>query len=249
MALLRIFLLLLGLGLLSCGKDDPTPTPPAPQAKAPPLPFFQYESVRATLQATYRSKRVDSGMIGRITVFQGLGHAVFRDASGNLMAPSKIRLEGRQLSASQGIYRFLPQGSASGLDFGSEAEWEVTGQGNLPDFSESIAGGVPEIGRLNLEDTLYLDSIPILGIDLSSPYTRLGAIDSVIYRVAGPRNNLIFKTDDLNPVSLSLAQLQSLGRGQAYLQAEAFRLQDENYAGYPVRFVVKAVFDTGIWIK
>lgn len=232
----------------SCGDDDEPPQDQLPDPKAPEIPFRISQSADATFQATYYSTRVDSGIIGRITFFQGIGFAAFLTENGSLTSPKKIKLEGTELGVSKGIYTNAPGKSQQGIDFGSSVLWEVEGRGNIPDFDEEIMSPVPEIGNINIRDSVNSNKPLKLVIDTESPYTSLGQPDSVNYLLVGKRKSLARKTASLDTVSFTPEEVYSLGLGNAYIQAEAFRYQTRDYSGYEVRFINKGVFNKKVWI-
>ncbi|MDZ7847462.1 MAG: hypothetical protein U5L96_12195 [Owenweeksia sp.] len=147
------------------------------------MPFREFKGVDATLQATYFSTRVDSGLIGLITYFQGIAFAAFRAADGSLTSPGNIHAEGIQLNPKAGVYTNQPV-TNQGIDFGSSVAWDIMGRNSIPDIDEDLAGAVPEIGDLSTGDSASVDSVRKLSIDLQSPYTKLGQIDSCAFYCA-----------------------------------------------------------------
>ncbi len=232
--------------LLSCKKETPV-VEYLPEPKMPAIPFYHFENSDATLQATHYCTLVDSGVVGTLTYIQGIAMADLRTITGQPTSPKSIVAEGASLKASKGIFATDP-GNSQGLDFGSIVEWSVTGRNTIPDFTEQIQDRVPEIGDVNVEDSISTNEVLKLIIDFQNPYTRIGTPDSINYRIVGKKSVLQKKGTTADTAVFEVSDLQLLGSGKAYLQVEAFRWHEREYSGYEVTFVNKGVFTKAIWV-
>ncbi len=244
----RTILLLLLIALFTgCKKPDGDPGPSLPDPSAPSIKLTTIGGTNSTLQATYLSTIVDSGFIGRITYIQGLGHAYLKSSNGAVIKPDWVATEGVQLREKQGKYSSSP-GATQGIDFGSSVIWQVSKTILNPEINEVLPYKVPEIGDVNVKDSLRSSSTFKMIIDLDNPFTSLGKLDSISYLIRGKENSLIKKTDKLDSVDFSVAELKSLGKGKAYIQVEAYRFEIKTYSGFKVAFINKGVLNKPVWI-
>lgn len=240
------YLVLLVLLAISC-KDNPAPTAPIPDPKKPEIEFTRVKSANATLQATYFSTIEDSGLIGKITYIQGLAYAEFRNPAGQNANPKKIVVEGTTLTR-EGLYYKSDPGTTQGIDFGSSVSWHITGNDPVPDIDEDIMHKVPEIGNVSFKDSLDASKDLNLSIDINNPFTNLGSIDSVKFRIVGKKTTLSAASNSVDSIYFSSDKLIELGMGKAYIYAEAFYLEKKSYNGYNVAFINKGVLIKPIWI-
>ncbi len=247
MRLIPILVSLAFLLLVSCKKEKEEEVP-QPKAERPSLPLTNVAGTKATLQATYFSTLQDSGALGIITHFAGYGKALLHNLSDNQIATIRVKAELVPLFYKGNHFSNNP-GSSQGIDFGSEIIWEIDGTGNVPDFTKVLQDAVPEIGDINVGDSINRSEDLALIIDQSHPLTNMrGSIDSVNYQLIGPKSSLRINTLWGDTVRLNPTQLQQLGKGQMYIQAEAYRQQMESFSGYTVAFVNKGVLLREVWL-
>ena len=219
-----------------------------PDPNEPPIKITMLPGCNASLQATYLSHVVDSGLIGNITFTQGWGKAIFHNASYQLQNPSSVSAEGITLKYNKGAYSNNP-GSGPGIDFGSQIIWQVKGRQDIPDFNYTVNFKVPEIGNLNVGDSLNSGNDLALIIDSSNPFTSLGPLDSITYLLVGKKASFKIALGKLDTAHFASADLKKLGIGWAHIQAEAFRAEVRTFeASYKVGFVNKGVINRKVWV-
>ena len=136
-----------------------------------------------------------------------------------------------------------------GIDFGSTISWNVTGKGDIPDFSMNVDKKVPEIGDLNVQDSINTTDSLWLKIDTDNPFTFITQVDSVRLSVIGKLGNFSYSGTSTNDSVLIIpAVLKTLGLGKAYLKAEVVSYHKKSYQGYPVAFVNKGMFYKPVWL-
>lgn len=247
MKLRATFTSLIVLLLLSCEDKKDTKPEPLPDPDAPAYIFTRLKNANATLQATYLSWPADSGFIGTITFIQGLADATFESTLGVPIKPAEVRAEGERLIESQYVYRNKP-GRDQGIDFGNDIIWQASAVSNMPAINEQLNYKVPEIGELTVDDSLNTAEILSLGIDLNHPFTNIGDVDSVNFFLFGKAAKLSYRTASTNSVEISSEEINSLGKGKAYLMVEAFRFETRTYQGYKVGYVNKGAFYKPVYI-
>lgn len=234
------------LVLKSC-KDDEKPKAPIAEVPAPGIRFSKVPGVNANMQACYYSELVDSGFIGYITYIKGWAHAQLKTTNGATLVPDTVETEGVALRASKGLFQFNP-GDTHGIDYGSAVIWEVSKTLHNPYILENINSKVPEIGDLDVNDTLFLSESLNLSIDLNNPVTSLGSqTDSTVFFIKSNAGTILKRLPGNATVEISPTELMMLGTGEAYIQAESFRVIIKNYNGYKVAFINKGVFNKKVW--
>ncbi|WP_417599657.1 hypothetical protein [Owenweeksia hongkongensis] len=231
----------------SCKEEKPAP-PPIPDPDAPSLDLTIIKSADAALQAAYVSTISKENIVGSYTSFQGVAHARFFDSQGNKTIVKKVICEGYTLEEKGGLYKSNIE-NEQGIDFGSSTSWQVTGQFNVPTFNKDVASKVPEIGDINIRDSINSKDSVWLKINLQSAFTSLGNVDSINFSLAGKLNDLRYNSASTNDsVMLSPNQLKSLGTGKVYVKVEAYRIEVESMQGYNVAFINKGMFYKSLWL-
>ena len=233
--------------LYSC-KDDKPHSPVIPDPEIPRVEFTPISTADATLQATYISTIAEVSQVGSITTFEGVAHAKFFDLSGSIAIPKSVVCEGYVLEEKAGSYKSHTE-SEQGIDFGSTTSWQITGRADIPSFNKEVASKVPEIGDINIRDSINSrDSVWIM-INLKSAFTFLGSIDSVNYSLTGRLNELHYNVASANDsIGVSPEELKTLGTGKVYIRVEAYRIEVENQQGYNVAFINKGMFYKSLWL-
>jgi len=239
--------LLAVLLFLSCKKEEKgTPLLLADPA-IPALEFTNVPGVEATLEAAYVSS-IKREPLGSYTFFEGIARAEFNNNLGQPASAKEVICEGYVLERDLNIYRSATPHDY-GLDFGSSVSWEVTGQGSVPAFDEEIQHKVPEIGDINIGDSLNSRDTVWLKIDLDSPFTILGTVDSVQFSITGNASSYNFAVlSPADSVAISPKQLQGCGSGKCYIKAEAIHITKKSYQGYTVAFINKGMFYKPVWL-
>ncbi len=241
--------LIYAFALFVCGcKDEKPLAPPLPDPETPSLEFTVIKSADATLQAAYISTISMENMVGTYTTFQGVAYAKFFDSQGNKIRPKTVICEGYSLEEEGGMYKNKLE-NEQGIDFGSTTSWQVDGQFSIPSFTKEVASKVPEIGDINIKDSLNSRDSIWLKINKKSAFTFLGKVDSVNFTLSGKlsemRYNLASVDDSL---ALVPAQLRALGNGKVFVKVEAYRIEVESKQGYKVAFVNKGMFYKSLWL-
>ncbi len=242
-----IQVVLLVIALSGCKEPDDGPEPTIADVAAPSIKLTTIAGTNSTLQATYFSTIVDSGFIGKITYIQGWGHAHFKSSNGAIIKPQWVATEGTQLNQKLGKYSSSP-GNTQGIDFGSSVIWDVSETVLNPAIKEVLPYKVPEIGDVNVKDSLKSSAPFDMMIDLNNPFTNLGQLDSISYLIRGKETSLIKKMNVLAPAAFTVAELKSLGKGKAYIQVEVYRYEIKTYSGFKVAFINKGVLNKPIWV-
>ena len=244
----KIIILICGLlAVAACREPDDGPPPPVVDPAAPSIKLTTIAGTNSTLQATYFSTIVDSGFIGKITYIQGWGHAYFKSSNGAIIKPQWVATEGTQLNEKLGKYSSSP-GNTQGIDFGSSVIWDVSETVLNPAIKEVLPYKVPEIGDVNVKDSLSSQVAFNMIIDLNNPFTNLGQLDSISYLIRGKSGSLIKKMGTLDSAGFSVEELKSLGKGKAYIQVEVYRFEIKTYSGFKVAYVNKGVLNKPIWV-
>jgi len=238
-----IILLSLSLGIFSCEKNQQATAPTYNKIDFPPIPVADYPFVDATLQATYQSTLEDQGLLGEVTLYQGLANASFRSEAGNLEQVEEVSTEGQALNVEDGKYVYNP-GNDSGIDYGSTVSWNIMGEGRIPDITHALNQKVPEIGNISLEDSIELRQDLRLTIDNDSPFTELGKVDSLRMMIVGQKGSIEIRQSFKEPlIFTSSDDLSVLGKGPAYIQISAFSVNTVTFENdYRIAFVNKGVF-------
>lgn len=233
----------LTLGLMSCEKDQQMSEPTYKDLEFPKVPVSDYKFADATLQATYQSTLKDNGLLGYSTYYQGLGHAGFRSTAGSFEPCDEVKVEGQPLGTLNSRYEYNP-GKDVGIDYGSSVSWEINGAGRIPDITHEVTEKVPEIGDITVGDSLELRKDLQLAVDNDSPYTQLGKVDSLVVRIIGQKGEFERRQGYGEPtIFASSSELETLGKGPAYIQVSAFRVESLDFeGGYKIAFVNKGVF-------
>lgn len=233
------------LAFSSC-KEDEKPAPEPPPVQAPSIHLSKIPGVQSTMQATYYSQRVDSGFIGFITYIQGWATSYYKSTNGATLIPQKVESEGVSLKANKGIFSYNP-GNTQGIDYGSAVIWEVSATLHNPYILEEIQQKVPEIGDLNVMDSIPLHENLEVAIDMDNPFTALGSIDSVNYLIKSNYGRVIKREGGNTPVIFTPTDLMQIRKGEAYIQVEAFSIIYKTYGSYKVAYVNKGVFNKQVW--
>lgn len=243
----KYHILVLACLLFGACKEEKKPEPDFSPPSAPGIKITTIRGTQATLQSVYFSTIQDSGFIGKITYIQGWGKALVKSTNGATLKPPLVATEGIKLTQKLGVFSNSPAGT-QGIDFGNDVIWEVTQTNLNPQINEVLPYKVPEIGDLNVKDTLGLDQPLNLIIDSSNPFTNLGSVDSIFYSIRGRNGSISKKMGTLDSALFSIEELTSLGIGGAYIQAEAYRYEIKNYNGYKVAFINKGVLNKLVWL-
>lgn len=244
--LLTIFVF--GIILLSCKKESNAPIPMPSAPDAPKVKFTMVMDASATLQAAYIGTIKSENQIGTYTFYQGVAHAKFLNASNDPTTVRQISCEGHLMERDKDIYHTA--GSEDyGVDFGSSVQWEITGKNDVPNFNYIMPYKVPEIGNVNIHDSINSRDSLWLKIDTESPFTIIGDFDTLKISIRGSQKEMSYLLNTANDsVGLSPSQLASFGKGNAYVFAEAILIHKKSHQGYPVAYVNKGLFYKRVWI-
>jgi|SRR5690606_805743 len=241
--LLGVFAFLIG----ACKDEKPSP-PPIPDPEAPELEFTYIKTADATLQAAYISTISIEHQVGTYTSFTGVARAKFYDLNGIKALPKSAICEGYTLEEN-GSWLESHTENEQGIDFGSTTSWQVEGRGDVPTFTKEVLSKVPEIGDINIRDSINSRDSTWIKINLESAFTFIGNVDSVNYTLSGKLSELRYNLASANDsIGLSSAQLKSLGTGKIYIKVEAYRLETESLQGYKVAYVNKGMFYKPLWL-
>lgn len=241
-----VLLLTLCFVITSCKDEKPEIIVPDPEA--PTLDFTFIKTADATLQATYIGTINKEHLVGTYTTFEGIAHAKFLNSAGAKVSPGSIICEGYTLQETDGLLQTKSE-NEQGIDFGSTTSWQVSGKGDIPGFTKEVLHKVPEIGDINIQDSINIKDSVWIKINHASAFTNLGNIDSVNYRLVGKLGELQYNlSTPKDSVGISSAQLNSLGSGKIYIQVEVYRLEIENQQGYKVAYVNKGMFYKSVWL-
>lgn len=234
--------------LLVCSCKDEKPSPTLPDPAAPTIEFTRIKTADATLQASYISTTLKEHQIGTYTTFQGIAQAQFFDSYGKIAHPKSIICEGYILEEGDGVYSSQVE-DPQGIDFGSTTNWQITGNGDIPSFNKEVANKVPEIGDINIRDSINSRDSAWLKINLQSAFTFLGNIDSVNFVISGKQHQLRYNISSPNDsIGLSPKDLKSIGAGKIYVKVEAYRIEVEKQQGYTVAYINKGMFYKSLWL-
>ena len=234
--------------LLVCSCKEEKPSPPLPDPAAPTIEFTRIKTADATLQASYISTTIKEHQVGTYTTFQGVAHARFYDSYGRVSLPKSIVCEGYTLIENNGMYSSNIE-DPQGIDFGSTTNWQITGNSDIPSFNKEVSNKVPEIGDINIRDSINSRDSSWLKINLQSAFTFLGNIDSVNFVISGKQSQLHYNISSPNDsIGLSPKDLKSLGTGKVYVKVEAYRIEVEKQQGYNVAFINKGMFYKSLWL-
>lgn len=240
-------ILLAAIIFISCKNEKPN-LPPIPDPNEPTISLEKVSGAKAVLQATYVSTLKQESQLGTYTFFEGIAHAKFHNTNAQAASVREVVCEGHILDRDKDIYQ-SSSSNTFGIDFGSATSWAVNGKGDVPSFSNEVAHKVPEIGDLNVKDSLNIKDSVWLKIDIASPFTNIGSADSIRISIIGKSAEFHYAFTSVNDSALITPDfLKRCGQGKAYLQAEAIHYKQKSYQGYPVAFVNKGMFYKPVWL-
>ena len=243
-----LFYFTLGALLLSCKKEDEPNIPKPSDPQAPSIEFTIVNDASATLQAAYVGSLKHENQIGTYTFYQGVADAKFLNSAQSPATVSQIYCEGHLMERDKDVYHTAGT-EEYGVDFGSSVQWEVAGKGDVPSFNYAVPFKVPEIGNLNIRDSINSRDSLWLKIDTESPFTIINDFDTLKISIRGNQKEMTYLLHTLNDsVAFSPSQLVDLGKGPAYVYAEAILIHKKSHQGYPVAYVNKGLFYKSVWI-
>jgi len=227
-----LVLLIIGITLFSCAKDDdtpaptvtPTPTPtPAPTGNASGNAQPNFIGADATMWAV-NSVTVTTVANNTITTTIGIGVGVFLDGSSNSVDVGTVQLNSNTLTLNpNNSYVFVPGVSMpTGIGFSGGVNWSVAGGNGFPAITKNLTLSFPTVSEITSSATVTKANGYTLTVN-----TVTGA-DSVLFLVGG-----IDKTIAGNATSCTFSanELSGLANGVTAVQVAAYTSTSETLSG------------------
>lgn len=183
-----------------------------------------------------RSETVQSTPIGDMTINVGTAVAAFNGGNnyGSLVDAGTVTVDGESLQKyDNNSYVFTPGlTNPTGIEFGNDVQWSVSGNGSVPSFEHTMTGGFPNVGNITSGDE----------VSKSAGYTltiaSVSNADSIYFMV-----NEVYKSlpGNAKTYTFSADELSSLGTGQAIVSIAAWRFSTAAYSGKNFYFVNETV--------
>lgn len=240
------FLVLAGavsFSIASCNtNDDPDPTPEDP-ASNPPTPSFG--EGYGTLSAVETVTTFDPGFgVPVQEIDMGIAAAAFFDGTSydSFVNAGTVTAEGEELTQYENnSYAFTPtQTEPTGLDFGSNATWTVSGAGDIPSFTHTTSIGFPVLGTITSSD-----EIPASG-DYTLTVSNVSNSDSVYFMLGG-----VVHVEGPNAASSTFteAEIDGMGTGANFAQVAPYKIESAMKSGKQFFFVMEKVKTQSVTIE
>ncbi len=192
-----------------------------------------------------KSQTVQDSPIGPITIDVGTAVAVF-DGGNNWSSfadAGNVQVNGESMEKS-GNNTYLATASAAnptGIEFGNTVEWSVEGNtsSNVPAFNHTVTGGFPNVGNVNVDETISKSdglNLPITGVsNADSLYVNVSQVVKVLPANASTAN-------------FSSAELSSVSNGTAIVSIAAVRYTTATYGGNTYYFLTETVKQKSVTI-
>jgi hypothetical protein len=222
-------LVAISLSLASCKKDD--------DDKGGKDDDTTLKLGEGTLVAI-KTQSIQSTPIGDVTVDIGTAVAVFSAGSNwsSFADAGTVEVNGSALQKfNNNSYAFTP-GAANpmGIEFGNSVQWTIAGNSasGVPAFNHTVSGGFPNVGNVNVDETVSKAAglnLPITGVsNADSLYVNINEVVKVLPANASSAN---FTASDLS----------SLSNGTAVVSIAAVRYTNANYGGKTFWFLNETV--------
>jgi hypothetical protein len=219
-------LLIGGFMLQSCDKvdiipevpsDEPTPTSTAAQP--------QIVGADGALWAV-KSHSITTVAGQSITMTIGTGVAFFNDGTSTttFVEAGDVTLNSTGLTKNDNnSYVSIPsQSQPTGISFGSDVDWTVSGGNGIPAINKTVSLGFPTVNAITSATT----------IDKSQSYTLttsgVTGADSTLFIVGGVTKTII---GNATTCTFSPAELSGATSGTSVIQIAAYTMMNENVSG------------------
>lgn len=223
-----LVLLIIGITLFSCGKDDDvpvpaTPTPATPSGNTTGNAQPSFIGADATMWAINSLSVTTVTGFPPVTTTIGTGVGLFLDGSGNFIDVGAVQLNSNALTLNpNNSYVFVPGVTMPlGITFNS-VDWSVAGGNGFPAITKNVTIPFPMVSEITSSETVTKANGYTLTVN-----TVTGA-DSVLFLVGG-----INKTIPGNATSctFSASELSSLADGITVVQVAAYVSTNETLSG------------------
>lgn len=207
-----MLILLLITQAMSCEKDtkdeDPnqqqntTPTPTLPDANGVLVNLKLFTS--------------QSTPVGNIDVEFGGAAAYFPDANGKFQDAGDVTVDGKhklkkQTGAMENYYFYEQSVSnPTGIEYGSQIQWSVSGSSAVPAFSHTISGSMPTVGEITTTGSLSKSGCTINVASVTGADSVMFQIGGKVKTRPGNATSCQFSADDMKDVGTGLQMVQVL---------------------------------------
>lgn len=246
-----LFLLLAGAVFAACEKDDKDETTD-PQPQPEPTPSVVIKDVQGTLVAVNTTTTISVAGFEQ-TLISGTATASFTENGTDGVSAGTVSCMGEDLQYQSGAYFSMPTATnPTGIEFGgSQVEWEVAGNGNIPGFDYNYGEEVPEIGGIDgVDEEVDRSSSVTLSVQPGS-YTDISSVDSLMFNIIDKNGKMLSETTAPNVTSHTFTspQLSALAAGAAYVQITGYNYMVRDESGYKLAFINLGAITKNVTIK
>lgn len=232
---------IVALSFSACNSDDDNTN----QNTSGGTPTPQINDGHGTLVAAKTVTTMNQPFIGPIEIEYGIGVAVFFNGTdyNSFIDGGTVKCEDETLSRFQnGSYSTYSQTSATGIDFSGNANWDVSGAGDIPAFSHTASRSFPGISAISSPET----------ITRANGYTvtfngNMSNTDSVIWVVGSKQFST---TGPMNSRTFTAAELSDLQTGAGnIIQVAAYNIESAVYGGKTFYFINEKVVTKTVTVE
>jgi len=182
--------------------------------------------------------------IGPISVTLGLGSAFFYNTGDytNFIPAGNVTLNGSGLEAQDNnAYVFVPdETDYEGISFSSGVSWNVTGAGNIPSFSHTVANSFPSASEITSGETVTRSAGYTLTVN------SVSGADSVLFIVGEVSKTL---PGTATSYTFTASELSSLAAGTSVVMVAPYNYEGAVYGGRTFYFVNEMVESKTVTIE
>jgi hypothetical protein len=226
--------------LNSCTPEEEAPVVETPGTPTPAI----YDGFGALVAVkTVTTIEVGFGIPDQEVIF-GMGVAAFFDGVdyATHIDGGTVTCEDTLLSRfTDGTYSTYSTTSATGIEFSGDANWDVTGAGEIPAFSHTADRGFPNVGAITSDETVVRADGYTLTLD-----GGISNADSIIWVVGGESFGA---TGPMNSRTFTAAELSALQVGTSIIQVAPYNIDSAMKSGKKFYFINEMVVTKTVTVE
>ncbi len=226
----------------ACNTEDDD-TPPSTSGGTPTP---QINDGHGTFVAAKTVTTIDPGFgVPPQEIEFGIGVAVFFNGTdySTYIDGGTVTCEDETLSRfDNGTYSTYSQTSVTGLEFSGNANWDVTGAGDIPAFSHTADRGFPGISAISSPDVITRANGYTVTFDgaMSNTDSVIWVVGSKQFSTTGAVNSRTFTADELSDLQTGAGNI---------IQVAAYNIDSEVYGGKTFYFINEKVVTKTVTVE
>ena len=238
--LLALMVTTVAFTMNSCTPEDEEPVLETPETPTPAI-YDGFGALVATKTVTVIE--VGFGIPDQEVIF-GVGVAAFFDGVDftTRLDAGTVTCEDTLLSRfPDGTYSTYSTTSATGLEFSGNANWDVSGAGEIPAFSHTADRGFPNVGAITSDETVVRADGYTVTLD-----GGISNSDSIQWVVGGESLGV---TGPMNSRTFTATELSALQAGPSIIQVAAYNLDSAMKSGKKFYFINQMVVTKSVTVE